>query len=204
MSASRLVLWRHGQTDWNVSGRLQGQQDIPMNAVGLAQARAAAGVLAQVPPDRIVASDLSRAAETARFLGELTGVAVETDPRLREIDVGGWGGRNFADIAAVDPELAEAVVRGEDIRRSPTGEKPSEVGERIAAALGDIVETTPAGQTVVAVTHGMAARIDSVFFAGGTYADTRLLGGMHNCAWITLGPGRKGSWQIKEYNVRAG
>lgn len=202
MSASRLVLWRHGQTDWNVSGRLQGQQDIPMNDVGLDQARAAAGVLAQLPPDRIVSSDLTRAYETARFLGALTGVPVEIDRRLREIDVGEWGGRDFADIRALDPDLAEAIVRGEDIRRSPTGEKPSEVGERIAAALGDIAGTTADGRTVVVVTHGMAARIGSVFFAGGTYAETRLLGGMHNCAWITLAPAWTGSWQIKEYNVR--
>ncbi|SDB80213.1 probable phosphoglycerate mutase [Raineyella antarctica] len=204
MTASRLVLWRHGETDWNAVGRMQGHLDIPMNATGEQQARAAAAVLAERHhATSIVSSDLSRAQGTARALAEATGLPVTTDERLREINVGEWVGLTLTDIVAADPSVGEALHRGEDVRRSATGETSTELGERIAGALRDIVEDTDDGETVVVVTHGMAARIGSVFFAGGSFDDTRLLGGVRNCAWIVLDAGRDGVWRIRQYNVQA-
>ncbi|HVK45369.1 MAG TPA: histidine phosphatase family protein, partial [Micropruina sp.] len=92
MTAARVVLWRHGETDWNADGRYQGQADVQLNDRGLAQARAAAPLIAALKPSRIVTSDLVRARVTAAELGALTGLAVEPQPRLQEINVGDWVG----------------------------------------------------------------------------------------------------------------
>jgi probable phosphoglycerate mutase len=86
----RLVLWRHGQTQWNADGRFQGQSDIPLDAVGEQQAERAARLLAGLRPDGIVSSDLSRAMATAAPLARLTGLTVTTDKDLRERYGGLW------------------------------------------------------------------------------------------------------------------
>ena len=72
----RLVLWRHGQTQWNVEGRFQGQSDIPLDLVGEQQAERAARLLAALQPSAIYSSDLARAAMTAAPLARLTGLTV--------------------------------------------------------------------------------------------------------------------------------
>src|SRR5699024_8673968 len=104
MTAATVLLWRHGQTDYNSGGRLQGQVDIALNETGQAQAAAAAEVLMRVQPVQIVSSDLSRAHDTARILGQLTGVEVRIDQRLRERSFGQWEGLTHAEIAESWPE----------------------------------------------------------------------------------------------------
>ena len=84
----RIIIWRHGRTAWNLAGRVQGQTDVPLDDIGREQAREAAARLASLQPTRIVTSDLSRARETADELGQLTGLTVETDVRLRERSFG--------------------------------------------------------------------------------------------------------------------
>ncbi|WOP17699.1 histidine phosphatase family protein [Raineyella sp. LH-20] len=201
MTASRLIIWRHGETDWNLTGRFQGHHDIPLNAVGEQQARTAAPFLAEWEPTSIVSSDLARARGTAQALADITHLPVSVDERLREINVGDWVGRTILEIIEEDPSIGVRMRNGEDVRRSETGETSTEMGERIADALVDIAEAAEDGETVVVVTHGMAARIGSVFFVGGTYVDTRLLGGVRNCAWIVIDTGRDGVWRIRQYNV---
>lgn len=201
MTAARLIIWRHGETDWNLTGRFQGHHDIPLNAVGEQQARTAAPFLAEWGPTSIISSDLSRARGTARALADVTGLPVTLDERLREINVGDWVGRTIQEIVEEDPSIGERMRNGEDVRRSDAGETAGEMGERIAAALNDIAEEAADGETVVVVTHGMAARIGSVFFVGGSYFDTRLFGGVRNCAWIVLDTGRDDVWRIRQYNV---
>jgi broad specificity phosphatase PhoE len=202
MTARRLVVWRHGRTEWNHTGRFQGQADIPLDDRGHLQAKTAAQVLAGFDPVAIVASDLSRARQTAAPLAELTGLPVATDRRLREIHVGSWEGLTVAEMTALDPERAERYLQGEDIRRSPTGETVAEVGDRVAAALGEVAEAAPDGSTVVVVMHGLAARVGACRFVGFPQETWRLLGGMHNCGWMTLERHRTvGYWRIDEYNV---
>ena len=72
----RVIIWRHGRTEWNLAGRVQGQTDVPLDEVGREQARSAAARLASLQPTRIVTSDLSRARDTADELGRLAGVEV--------------------------------------------------------------------------------------------------------------------------------
>ena len=92
-SPIRIVLWRHGQTDWNVQNRFQGHSDIPLNKVGQYQAAEAAKVLAALRPNRIISSDLIRAQQTAAPLAQLTDIKVEINPGIRETDGGLWEGK---------------------------------------------------------------------------------------------------------------
>ncbi len=202
MTADRLVLWRHGRTEWNATGRFQGQADIALDSVGREQAVQAAQVLATFAPAALYSSDLSRAYQTAMSLAELVNLPIQTDKRLREIHVGSWEGLLGSEIRAQNPDLAERLWRGEDVRRSPTGESPREVAERVAEALAEIAAAVPDGSTVVVATHGLAARVGSCRFVGLPFEHWRLMGGLSNCAWISLDRHRsKAYWRIEAYNA---
>ena len=203
MTADRLVLWRHGQTDWNTSGRFQGQADIPLNAVGLDQARDAAQVLATLEPSALWSSDLTRTRQTSAALAEATGLEPRLDERLREVDVGTWEGLTGDDVRAVEPEAYAALRRGEDVRRSATGETVSEVGERVAAALVEIAGQAPDGATVVVTTHGLAGRAGLCRLLELPFALWRTFGSLDNCAWSVLHRHHAGGyWRVAEHNVR--
>jgi len=90
----RILLIRHGQTDWNVEGRWQGHLDQPLNATGMEQAQALAEYLRDRPIDAIYSSDLARARVTAEQIAETHGLTVKTDPRWREQDLGVFQGLN--------------------------------------------------------------------------------------------------------------
>src|SRR5262245_57678162 len=94
----RLVIWRHGRTAWNESGRFQGQADVDLDTAGAAQAVDAAPRVAAYRADLIVSSDLLRAARTAQALAAVTGLPVEHDARLRERNFGPWQGLTQAEI----------------------------------------------------------------------------------------------------------
>ncbi len=202
MTADRLVLWRHGQTDWNVTARFQGQADIPLNATGLAQARVAASILATLEPSALRASDLGRTQETAAALSSLTGLPAQLDRRLREIHVGSWEGLHGSEVGESEPEAYAALRRGEDVRRSSTGETVSEVGERVAQALTEIAEAAAEGETVVVTTHGLAGRAGMCHLLGLPFAHWRTFGSLENCAWAVLHRHHAGGyWRVAEYDV---
>jgi glucosyl-3-phosphoglycerate phosphatase len=204
MTAARIILWRHGRTEWNVVDRFQGQADIPLDAVGHAQAARAADVLAVYRPVGLYSSDLSRSYQTAEPLAERTGLEIVTDKRLREIHVGSWEGLLGEEIRAGDPELARRLWAGEDVRRSPTGESPSEVAERMVEALMEIAESAADDSTVVVVTHGLAGRVGTCRFVGLPFPQWRMFGGLSNCAWVSINRHRSGAyWRIEGYNLTA-
>src|SRR6476661_9887592 len=106
-----LLLVRHGETDWNADGRLQGHTDRPLSDFGRRQARQLAEELAEEKLDAIYASDLSRARETAEIVGVRLGLGVVIDPGLREKDWGTWEG-----LTGVERDRVEFV--GESTERS--------------------------------------------------------------------------------------
>ena len=204
MTAQRIILWRHGRTAWNVDNRFQGQADIDLDEVGRAQAAQAASVLAALEPAVLWSSDLSRARETAGALEALTGLEVTTDKRLREIHVGSWEGLTGDEVDQVDPVLSGRLRAGEDVRRSATGESPSEVAVRVAECLTELAEVAPDGSTVVAASHGLAGRVGVAELVGLPLEHWRLLGGLSNCGWVSLDRHRSGRyWRIKAYNATA-
>ena len=205
MTAAQLVVLRHGRTAWNASGRFQGQADIPLDTRGLAQAERAADVLAELAPAEIVASDLSRARQTAEPLARLTGLAVRTDPRLREINVGTWEGLTIDEaLGRLDPAEAARYLAGEDVRRSPTGETLAEVAARASEALAEIGSRAAPGSTVVVVMHGLAGKVGVCQLVGLPNDTWRALGSLHNCGWISVERHRSGDyWRIADYNITA-
>ena len=203
MTAARLVLWRHGQTDWNYHARFQGQADIPLNATGADQAHEAARHLAALRPAALWSSDLRRTRQTASALAEATGLTPQLDRRLREIHVGSWEGLHGPEVAEQDPEGYARLQRGEDVRRSATGETVSEVGERVAAALTEIADAADDDATVVVTTHGLAGRAGMCRFVGLPFEQWRLFGSLDNCAWAVLHRHRSGGyWRVAEYDQR--
>ncbi len=154
---TELWLIRHGQTDWNLEGRYQGQSDIPLNATGLSQAEAFAASLDGQPFSALYSSDLRRAAQTAAAIARRTGLAVIPEPRLREIHQGQWQGRTLDEVRAVYNESAQAKRWQIDpeAARAPGGESVLEVSQRMAQAADSIARAHP-GQRVLVVSHGLA------------------------------------------------
>jgi alpha-ribazole phosphatase/probable phosphoglycerate mutase len=134
----RLTLVRHGSTEWNQTGRFQGWGDPPLSAQGRAEAERLRGHLANETFDRVVASDLVRARETAAIA--LPGASVETDPRLREMSFGTWDGLTWDECVARDGDLIRRWSDDPAAVDPPGGEALADFEARIAAALGGLPE----------------------------------------------------------------
>jgi probable phosphoglycerate mutase len=152
---TRLILIRHGETDWNVERRWQGQADVPLNARGRRQAAQVAQSLADVGITAIVSSDLSRAAETAQALAYATGLSVHYDPRLREICQGEWEGQSIEKIQANYSEQLRQRNENPAAIAAPGGETATQVLERLLDAVEEIRQDYP-DATVAVVSHGYA------------------------------------------------
>jgi broad specificity phosphatase PhoE len=136
------LLVRHGETDWNADGRLQGHTDRPLSDYGRRQAQRLAEELEGEQLEAIYSSDLSRARETAEIVGERLALPVELDPDLREKDWGNWEGLN-----AVERDRVEFV-----------GESTEAHQERMLGALRRIAERHPGDRRVLVFTHGGSIR----------------------------------------------
>jgi probable phosphoglycerate mutase len=197
---SRLIVWRHGNTDWNAGGRVQGQADVPLNKLGHRQAAEAAQLLVRLRPSAIVASDLGRAADTAAALAVLIGLPVRCDPRLRERYFGAWQGRLMADVARTRPEEHARWRAGADVVGDGI-ETLDDLGKRVADALQDAADLGPVGGTVVVATHGAAARQGVGQLLGWPLAQLRTLRALQNCHWVELTHDDVRGWQLAAYNV---
>jgi glucosyl-3-phosphoglycerate phosphatase len=196
---SRLVVWRHGNTDWNAEHRVQGQTDVPLNALGRQQAVDAAELLVKLRPHALVASDLRRAADTAAALGALSGLSVSYDKRLRERAFGAWQGLTMTEVADLHPEQHARWTRGDEVGGDV--ETLSDLGERVGAALHDAAALAPPGSTVVVATHGAAARQGLGRLLGWSGEQLRALRALQNCHWAELTHDDRRGWQLVAYNV---
>lgn len=194
-----LVLWRHGETEWNRSRRVQGQLDVGLAEVGREQARSSAARLATLSPTAIVSSDLRRAADTAAALAGLTGLPVETDPRLRERYFGQWQGLGVAEIAQRWPEESERWHAG-DPSPGCGVEHLEDLGKRVAGALRDVADRHVGG-TVVVSTHGGAARAGCAALLGWPADVARTLAVLSNCHWTELRFDAVRGWHLRGYNL---
>ncbi len=202
-SQRRIVVWRHGRTEWNLAGRVQGQSDTQLDDVGREQARSAAARLAALDPDRIVSSDLARAHDTARQLGEVTGREVEIDPRLREMNFGEREGMTWREAWAAFPDGMRAWVEGDETK-IPGSETHRQAGARFAEALRDHLTRLPAGGTLVVVAHGAVLRTGVCTFLEIPETHWSSLGGLSNCSWSVLEENRSGDWskwRLTEWNA---
>lgn len=148
----RLVMARHGETEWNTVRRLQGQADAPLSARGQEQAAALAPMFRNgLAPDDVVASDLPRARQSAAIMGF---AGARLDPRFREIDVGAWSGRMIAEIQAEDMDAWRSWRAG--CHTPPGGESWAVFKQRVLAGISDLAAAGAA--TVLVVAHGGVIR----------------------------------------------
>ena len=149
-----LLLARHGETDWNRDLRFQGHADPPLNELGLQQAEVLADALAGESIAAIYTSDLRRAHETARIVGDRLGVDVTVVPGLREIDVGSWSGLTRDEIAERFPEGFRRWSEGGE---GHDGETRDELVARVVESVRRIADAHP-GEQVLLVSHAGALR----------------------------------------------
>lgn len=203
MTAGRLLLWRHGRTAYNAEARLQGQVDIPLDDIGRWQARtAAARMLERHEPTHIIASDLVRADETARFLARAAGLEVVPDVRVRERAFGDWEGLTGDEIHASWPEdFALWRAGGEPSRVG--AETRAQVAARMAEAITERAGALDRGDTLVVVSHG-AAISSAVGELLGMAPEWRGIVGMLNAHWAELVSSTldgRASWRLTGYNL---
>ena len=207
MSLTLLVVWRHGRTEWNASGRFQGQLDPPLDEVGLSQAAAAARALATLEPDLVVASDLQRAAATGAALAAAAGCPIRYDERLRETSLGTWEGLTRSEVEQRFPDDYAAWAEGR-LQRRGGGETREEVAARMLPVVAEIEAGSEAGRglgpvgTAVVATHGGAGLGLVGALVGLPPAHWGALAVLGNCRWAELKRTRKG-WRIAAYNAMA-
>jgi broad specificity phosphatase PhoE len=151
--ASRLLLVRHPETDWNRENRWQGHSDQPLNARGLEQMRTWDELVREEAVTAIYASDLRRAREPAEWIGGRLGIAPVVDPALRERSMGSWEGLTPNEARAAGPDVY-ARVEADPLRESPPGGEPFRaLSRRTFPVLSRIAAAHP-DETVLLVTHG--------------------------------------------------
>ncbi|MFG6448022.1 histidine phosphatase family protein [Roseateles sp. BYS180W] len=148
-----LLLVRHGQTAWNVDGRMQGHLDIPLDAVGRAQALAVAQALADEPVAAVVSSDLLRARHTADAIAATHGLPVLNEPLLRERHFGVYQGLLWEEVQARWPQDAQRWSHRDPDFAPEGGESLTQFSQRCVEAVTRHAQAWP-GRTLVLATHG--------------------------------------------------
>ncbi|EHR49952.1 fructose-2,6-bisphosphatase [Saccharomonospora marina XMU15] len=199
MSLRRLVLWRHGETDFNSVGRMQGHLDSALTEVGWNQARFAVPALARFEPDLVIASDLRRATDTATVLTEAIGVPLRIDKRLRETHLGEWQGLTGADVDERAPGERERW-RTDATWAPPGGESRVDVAARAYEVVDDLVSGDDDYHTVLLAAHGGLILALTARLLGLPIHLWPSLGGISNCHWVDL-VRREQVWRLHAYNA---
>jgi probable phosphoglycerate mutase len=154
MHATQLCIARHGETDWNKSGILQGWADVPINALGRRQAHGLAADLASAGFTAVWSSPLVRALETAQIVAQTLGLAPpQTHDGLRERHFGAFQGIPKQELARRNPALLEQILRRNPAAEFVGGESMNEFADRSLRAFADIGAHN-SRQRVLVVTHG--------------------------------------------------
>ena len=150
---TRVTAIRHGETTWNVDTRIQGHRDIPLSAVGRRQAERLAQALVDEPITAIYASDLTRAWETAQYLGRALGKEVIKETGLRERGFGDFEGKTFAAIEVLLPEQSMRWRKRDPEFAPAGGESLLALRSRVLEAAGRLAAQHP-GELIAMVGHG--------------------------------------------------
>jgi probable phosphoglycerate mutase len=195
-SENRLLLVRHGASEWSHLGRYQGHQSVPLSPLGLEQVRALTEELYQYKPERIISSDLQRARQTAEIIAKYWMLEIHYDVRLRELDCGNWAGLTEAEIEARDPQAIAKLRAGQDIPRG-NGETMTDLMVRTRAALADWVQDNFFG-TLILVSHAYVIRAMTETLLGEKLPNNQLpsLG-----SYTLLNCKRGGQWVLDYYGV---
>lgn len=198
-----LVLLRHGRTAWNHQGRVQGQTDVDLDEVGVAQAARTGPVVAGLAPSLLWCSDLRRTRATAAPVLEATGLVATYDRRLRELHFGDFEELTHAEMGARDPQALEALrdSRYDDV---PGAERSADAVARMRAALDEVLAATPRGETGLVVSHGAVIRLAVASLLGWPSGAHGTLRHLDNCAWAVLSEHpATGVLQLVRWNLTA-
>jgi probable phosphoglycerate mutase len=198
-----ILFARHGETADNRRLVFQGQSGRALNALGRAQAKRLAGRVARHPPSAIVASDLERAAETARIVAAACAMepALTFDTDLREVDVGTWTGKSHREIQQLYPEEWAAWTGGLDVRRGG-GETYAELAERVERAVARAIASHPGGR-VLLVSHGGAIKSWVARLLGVSSEGLRALAGVGNTSLTVVVRDAHGRSRLETWNDMA-
>ncbi|MFE7201537.1 histidine phosphatase family protein [Pseudonocardia alni] len=206
MTLRRVTLLRHGQTEYNSVGRMQGHLDTRLTDAGRAQAAAVAPRLAQERFDRVITSDLTRAHDTATAVAGAVGLPLSVDKRLRETHLGDWQGRTIAEIGADDPG-AIAEWRSDPRFTPPGGESRVDVVVRSLPVVEELdleYAADPEERSVLLVAHGgmIAGMVCGLLDL--PQSSWPVIGGLGNTRWAVVA--RRDDhprWRLSGYNIGA-
>ncbi|SFO34652.1 glucosyl-3-phosphoglycerate phosphatase (pgm family) [Pseudonocardia ammonioxydans] len=206
MTLRRVTLLRHGRTEYNAGGRMQGHLDTMLAAEGRAQAAAVVPLLAAVGFDRIISSDLTRAYDTALAVAEACALPLSVDKRLRETHLGDWQGRTVSEIESEQPG-AIGAWRSDPWWAPPGGESRVDVVNRslpVVAELDASYADDPEERSVLLVAHGgmIAGMVCGLLDL--PESAWPVIGGMGNAKWAVVA--RRDDhprWRLSGYNIGA-
>lgn len=204
----RLILLRHGQTDWNAGDRMQGQIDTELSDVGRRQAKTCAPDMATRDLIAIISSDLKRAHDTALAVADCAAMPVALDPRLRETDLGEWEGMNHTEVDSLYPGARKAWRLNPEFT-PPGGESKLQVGARALPVVHELLaerEDWP-GRTIMLVAHGGLIAALTAALLELPEGNWPILGGLANTSWVQLtshGPSiEQPGWRLDVWNAVA-
>jgi len=189
---------RHGRTAWNADKRFQGHADIPLDDEGRAQATALAALLRNERIDAAVASDLVRAAETARIVLGPRDLALRLDPDWREMQFGEWEGLTWDQILVANPHLDAANETAVKAYTPGGGETFDALCERVARAVERVTADLPAGGSALVATHAGPLHALLRVLLGDTQLKVRFL-----TASVTRFRRTNGVWTLARLNQTA-
>ena len=212
MTLRRVGRGRHGQTDYNAAGIMQGQLDSVLTADGIAQATAVAPMMAAFAPDLVISSDLRRAVDTAEFVGNACGLPVKVDPRLRETHLGEWQGKSVAEVERAYPGAIDRWRR-DPTWAPPGGESRVAVAARARAVIDELDAeyavsgvpgdpNDPESATALIVAHGGVIAGLVCTLLDLPHRVWPAIGGLGNCKWTVLARRRDDpAWRLAGHNV---
>jgi len=193
---TELIVIRHGETEWNAEGRIQGHQDVHLNERGKMQADAAAERLRGESIDAFYCSDLKRAMQTAAPISDAVKSAIVADDRLREWKLGVLEGLVPGEAEVREPEAYRIYSEKDPEADIPGGESIRQRYERATHCVQEIVSEWPAGRIIV-VTHGGV--LDDLYRFSKTIAlDAKRNWGLYNCG-INIFRIENGNWTIENW-----
>ncbi|HGN1706157.1 TPA: 2,3-diphosphoglycerate-dependent phosphoglycerate mutase GpmB [Providencia rettgeri] len=176
----QVYLVRHGETEWNLARRIQGQSDSPLTATGRLQARQVAERVKSEGITHIITSDMGRTLETAQIIASVCGCEITTEPRLRELNMGVLEQRAIESLTSEEEQWRKSLIDGTHGGRIPQGESMEELYTRMFAALNSCLDL-PEGSRPLLVSHGIAlSTLISRIMGVPAYSERRLR--LRNCS----------------------
>jgi broad specificity phosphatase PhoE len=189
---------RHGETEWNLEGRVCGRTDVYLSDTGRRQAWLLARRLKSIPFEVMYSSPLRRALDTAHLIGKATGKDPVVDPRLTELNYGTWEGKLFEEICRENPVLYHAWVADPGRIAPPQGESGEQLIERVAPFLADLAVRHPRGNVLV-VCHKTLCRLLACYILGVPLSEYRRRLAVENAALNIFQHSEEG-WRLVTLN----